>query len=108
MSETSKPKEPSPDQLKAVAVAIFRAIRSIDSELLAYKMALIALKEAFPEQGAFFSVGIQLAKNSSQHQRILHERYDASLEQILAQVQDEDYLIRAVKAAEENSSKPLN
>jgi len=94
--------------LKQIAAALFRALRSIDSELLAYQMALVALSRTNPEEATLFSMGIAVAKKSSPHAEILRERYDVPLKEILDKVQGEQDLLQALRISEDARSKPLN
>jgi hypothetical protein len=87
--------EQDADRLKQIARAIIEAIKSIDSELLAYQMTLTALYQLRPEDAKFFEASLALAKLSDKYQTILRERYDSKLEQFLHKVSDEQTLVQA-------------
>ena len=101
-------KEPTAEPLKQALKALAKLVKDIDSELLAYQMAYLGLRQSFPVQANFFLVGVEMAKQSTNYKQILRERYESSLPKILDQVEEEESFVAAFRAFQENRSKPIN
>ena|ERR1700674_5859483 len=74
-------KELSPESARRMVSAVVPALKELDSELLAYQMALTTLKSSVPNCATTFEGLLTVAKFLPSYEKTLSEKYDQPLEQ---------------------------
>jgi hypothetical protein len=86
------------ESLKLMFTSVVGQLKQIDSELIAYQMALVAMRESQPEAAEAFERFILLAKLMPSYEKTLRDKYDLVLEQILHKI---SYVQTVTEACEE-------
>lgn len=86
------------ESLKRIFTSVVTMLKEIDSELIAYQMALVAMKESQPIAAADFERFILLAKVLPSYETKIRETYDLPLEQLLHKI---SYVQTVTEACEE-------
>ncbi len=74
------------ESLKQIFTSVVGQLKEIDSELLAYRMALIAMRETQPVAAATFEQFMVVAKVLPSYQTKIRDTYDVPLEQLLHKI----------------------
>jgi hypothetical protein len=87
----------SPENLKQFDSAMVGALKALDSELIAYQMALVTMKETQPADAETFENLIRFAKTLPSYQKEIRETYDEPLERFLGKISYGQTVIEAVE-----------
>jgi hypothetical protein len=86
------------ESLKRMFTSVVDAIKEIDSDLIAYEMALVALRESQPEAAEAFERFVTIARVLPSYQTKIQDTYDKPLEQLLRKI---SYVQTVTEAVEE-------